>query len=62
MRYTMECVECGNVCISPDGREPDKLQEYCELIVEMDLHCRKCDGLVVGRVAADGPNQVIPKP
>ena len=49
----MECVECGNSVLSPDGREPGKLQEYCELIVEMDLRCRKCDGLVIGRVAPE---------
>jgi len=53
MRYTMECVDCGIMITSPDGREPGELQEYCELIIEMGLRCRKCDGLVVGRIAAE---------
>ena len=53
MRFTMECVECGATVISPAGRDPQKLQEYCELIVEMDLACRKCDGMVIGRVASE---------
>ena len=52
MRYTMECLECGGIAVSPKGRNPEGLQEYCELIAEMGLRCRKCDGVVVGRTAA----------
>lgn len=54
MRYSMECVDCGNVAESPEGRDPGEMQEFCEMIVEMGLRCRKCGGgLVVGRVAPE---------
>jgi ribosomal protein S27E len=54
----MECDDCGNVAVSPDGRDAGKLEELCELIVEMDLRCLKCgDGFVVARVA---PAEVAP--
>jgi hypothetical protein len=50
----MECVDCGNVAESPEGRDPGEMQEFCEMIVEMGLRCRKCGGgLVVGRVAPE---------
>jgi len=53
MRWRIECMECGNAVDSPEGRDQGDLQEACELCVEMDLHCRKCDGPVTMRVMSD---------
>ena len=54
MRFVIECVNCGNRNESPEGRDPAKLEEAVELIDEMGLACRKCDGEVTMRIAEGG--------
>ena len=54
MRFVMECVNCGNLQESPEGRDPAKLEEAIELINAMGIVCRKCEGEVTMRVAEGG--------
>jgi len=54
MRFRIECISCGNVAVSPEGRDPGDLQEAAEICIEMDLACRKCHGPVTMRVESDG--------
>lgn len=53
----MECVLCGNSTISPEGRDPGKLEELLECVDEMGLRCRKCDGPVAVRIEPDVEGQ-----
>lgn len=57
MRFRMECVLCGNSTISPEGRDPGKLEELLECVDEMGLRCRKCDGPVAVRIEPDVEGQ-----
>jgi len=54
MRFVMECVCCGSRTESPEGRDPIALEEMIELVDEMSLVCRKCDGSMAVRVAEGG--------
>jgi hypothetical protein len=46
----MECVNCGNRVVSPEGRWPDDLQEVVRLIDQIGLRCRECHGEVTARI------------
>lgn len=46
MTWVMRCVACGNEKVSPVGRKAEELAEARQLVVEMGLRCRVCDGPV----------------
>jgi hypothetical protein len=48
MVFVMTCQKCGKQAKSPDGRDPVTFTEFLELIREMGLRCRVCDGEIVG--------------
>jgi hypothetical protein len=50
VRFTMECVNCGNRVVSLEGRKQDDLEEAIYLIDAMGLRCRECDGEVTARI------------
>jgi hypothetical protein len=49
MRFVMECVNCGNRVESPEGRDPKLLEEAIEVVDEMELVCRHCEGALAFR-------------
>jgi len=53
VRFTMECVNCGNRVVSLEGRKQDDLEEAIYLIDVMGLRCRECDGEVTARIEGE---------
>jgi len=54
MRFVMECVFCGSRRESPEGRDPAELEELLDVVDELELVCRECEGGVTVRVAEEG--------